>query len=199
MPALSTAVPPCRCNSSLNSVVFLNSVSRRNHLNIKLDPIAHEIIRSSELCQSRNFFAFYVYAHHSHLNALFEPRKMPRKDQLATTSRRNRRSRPILRPCILRMIYDMIVSKRLTVAEMADVAECDEESITEIRNFLQILAFREDGNSPSPSPTVNINILPADSSPAPSISISATRQAVNVYVTSNITVSVSTDGAIRQA
>ena len=42
------------------------------------------------------------------------------------------------------MIYDMVVSKRLTMADMAEVGECSLESIKEICHLLQILAFRED-------------------------------------------------------
>lgn len=95
------------------------------------------------------------------------------------------------------MICDMILSKSLTVAEMAEAAECDEESIDEIRKFLHILAFREHENSPPVPPTININILPADSSTAPSISISTAPKTVDFYVTSNITVSVSTDEAVK--
>ena len=59
------------------------------------------------------------------------------------------------------MIYDMVVSKRLTIADMAEAADCSAESIKEICHLLQILAFRGNGDPHPPSPTVDINILPA--------------------------------------
>ena len=96
------------------------------------------------------------------------------------------------------MIYDMVVSKKLTMVDMAEAAECSAESINEICQLLQILAFWEDEIPPPPSPTVNINILPADSSTPPSITISAAPTAVNIYVTRNITVSVPREGAIEK-
>lgn len=127
-----------------------------------------------------------------------ESRKTPCRDRSSPTLRRNRIPRPLLPSWKLRMIYDMIVSRSLTVTEMAEAAKCDEESINDICKFLYILAFREDDNSPPLCPIININILPADTSIAPSISISATPRAVDFYVTGNITVSVSTDGAIKK-
>lgn len=91
------------------------------------------------------------------LNAQIKSDKMPRLSQVSAAFR-NRRSLP---PWKLRMIYDMFVSKRLTIADMAEGAGCSGESIKEICHLLQILAFRGNGDPHPPSPTVDINILPA--------------------------------------
>ena len=74
---------------------------------------------------------------------------------------------------------------------MADAAECGQESIIEIMKLWQIFQEENDENPFRPYPAIQVNIVPAESSTPPSMSISSTSTAINVYVTSNIAVSVS--------
>jgi hypothetical protein len=88
------------------------------------------------------------------------------------------------------MINDMILSKELAIAKMAEAAECGQDSIIQFMKFRQIVQDEIDENSSLPCPAIQVNIVPADSSAPPSMSISSTSTVVNVYVTSNIAVSV---------
>lgn len=89
------------------------------------------------------------------------------------------------------MINDMIISKELTIANMANAAECGQDSIIEIMKLRQIFQEENDEDSSRPCPAIQVNIVPADSSKPPSMSISSTSTVINVYVTSNIAFSIS--------
>lgn len=119
---------------------------------------------------------------------------MLRRSKVSTAFGRSRRSLPILPPWEVRMIYDMVVSKRLTTADTVEGAESSVESIKDICHLLQILALRIEETPPPPPPTFNINTLPADYSEIPSVSISSAPRAVNICATEEIAVPVQGEG-----
>lgn len=84
--------------------------------------------------------AFFLPSQLFNLHWLTE---MPRQHRVPTAPGRQQRSPHVLAPWKLRMIDDMLVSgKTQTVQDIAEVAECTQDSVIQIRNFLHILAFR---------------------------------------------------------
>lgn len=89
------------------------------------------------------------------------------------------------------MINDMIISKEFTIAKIAEATEYGQDLIMEIMRFRQIFQEENNENSSPLYPVIQVNIILADSSTPPSMTISSISTVINIYVISNIVVSVS--------
>lgn len=90
---------------------------------------------------------------------------------------------PNLPPWKIRMVHDMIVSKSLTVEEMAHEAECSERAIIDIGKYLRLLAEAEETSAVQRCPIIIINILPAqEHGSSLTIPVSITSTAPKVHI-----------------